>query len=1167
MARRQFVLQMENVLGAILDRNGLRPSRYWVTSDDICVMGSEAGVLPMDTKKVIKKGRLEPGKIFLIDTVEGRIINDDELKQRYIDRQPYEEWIKTNVVDLRALPEPKKVNGLCKKTLLERQRAFGYTVEDIKVILRPMSMMGIEATGAMGDDTPLAILSQKPKLLYEYFKQLFAQVTNPPVDPIREEIIMAEDVMLGAEGNLLDETLGHCRRLRLKRPILTNKELEKIVAINENNLKSIKLNMLFERSKGGGCLEEGLEKLFKEADQAISDGVSILILTDRGVSKNKVPMPSLLACASLHHHLIRQGTRVRVSIVLETGEAREIHHFATLIGYGANAINPYLTFETIEDEINQGNYYGFKYSQAEHNYIKSTRKGLFKVLSKMGISTIQSYCGAQVFEAIGLGENFIDKYFLGTSSRIGGIGIEQIAEESLWRHSEGYFTENRYDSMLDIGGRYAWRKEGEHHQLNPETIAFLQHACRTNDYECYKKYSKLINTRQTNLANIRGLLKFKKRTPIPIEEVESATEIVKRFATGAMSFGSISKEAHETLAIAMNRLGGFSNTGEGGEKPERFLPLPNGDSRRSRIKQVAQGRFGVTIEYLANADQIQIKMAQGAKPGEGGQLPGHKVSQEIADTRLTTKGVGLISPPPHHDIYSIEDLSQLIHDLKNANPDADVSVKLVSEIGVGTIAAGVSKGKSDHLLISGYEGGTGASPQTSIKNAGLPMELGIAETQQVLVMNDLRGRIRVQTDGQLKTGRDVVIAGMLGADEFGFATTALITMGCVLLRKCHLNTCSVGIATQDKSLRKKFAGKPEYVVNFFMFIAEEIREIMASLGIKEFNDLVGRVEYLETNDLIGHWKARGIDLINILHKVDVPDHVAIRHVGRQNHDLEMALDNTLIEKAKEAIEKQKPVSFKSKIVNVNRTVGTMMSGIVAKRYGLKGLPEDCIKIKFDGSAGQSFGAFLAHGITLELEGDSNDYVGKGLSGGKIIIYPPKNAPAAFIAEDNIIIGNVVLYGGISGEAYFRGIGGERFCVRNSGVHVVIEGIGDHGCEYMTGGRVVVLGRIGRNFAAGMSGGIAYIWDKDGDFERRCNMDLVELFPVDVEEDVCELKTMIEKHFAYTGSTRAKEILDEWTKTIVQFVKVYPTDYRRVVEEASRSIKESTIPDEEYINEN
>ncbi|OGX06311.1 MAG: glutamate synthase subunit alpha [Omnitrophica WOR_2 bacterium GWA2_47_8] len=1135
-------------VGAVLDRNGLRPSRYWVLKDDMVIMASETGVLDVPVENVLKKGRLQPGKMFLVDTQEGRIIDDTESKHSYATRKPYGQWLKENAVDLESLPKAKKVHGLNQKTLLERQRAFGYTIEDLKIILEPMAVGGEEAIGSMGTDTPLAVLSYRPQLLFNYFKQLFAQVTNPPVDAIREEVVMAEDVMLGAEGNLLDETPQHCHRLRLKRPILTNEDLEKIRHLDQGNLKAITFPTVFEKSDGAAGLEKALEELFKQVDRAIDEGYSIFILSDREINKDHVPMPSLLACSALHHHLIRQGTRTKVSLVIETGEAREMHHFAVLIGYGANAINPYLVFETIEDQLARGRYpKGLDFKHAEKNYLKATRKGLFKVISKMGISTIQSYCGAQIFEAVGLGEELIGKYFTATPSRIGGIGIETVAEEMLKRHRTAYPDHNVYDEMLDIGGDYYWRREGEHHQFNPQTIAMLQHSVRSGDYKAFKNYSKLINDQTTNLATIRGLLKFKKGNVIPIEEVEPASEIVKRFATGAMSYGSISKETHETLAIAMNRLGGFSNTGEGGEDTERFKKDPNGDWRRSRIKQVAAGRFGVTIEYLVNADQLQIKMAQGAKPGEGGQLPGHKVSKEIAKTRHTTPGVGLISPPPHHDIYSIEDLAQLIHDLKNSNPKADVSVKLVSEIGVGTIAAGVSKGKSDHVLISGYEGGTGASPQTSIKHAGLPMELGISETQQFLVMNDLRGRIRVQTDGQLKTGRDVAIAAMLGADEFGFSTAALVSLGCILLRKCHLNTCSVGIATQDPELRKKFSGKPEYVVNFFTFIAEEVREVMAQLGFRKFEDMVGRVDMLETQEVIDHWKAKGLDLTNILHRPDVPSHVAIHHVAKQDHGLERALDNELIAKCKDAIEHQKKVQLDVPIKNTNRTVGTMLSSEIARRYGLAGLPEDTIQIKFQGSAGQSFGAFLSHGVTLTLEGDANDYVGKGLSGGKMIIYPPKKA--TFVPEENIIIGNVVLYGAVVGEAYFRGLAGERFAVRNSGAYAVVEGVGDHGCEYMTGGRAVVLGPTGRNFAAGMSGGIAYVWDKDGTFKDRCNLGMVELFPVKNPEDISELKKLIENHSRYTQSSVAKSMLEKWDKILPQFIKVYPMDYRRVLEEA------------------
>jgi glutamate synthase domain-containing protein 2/glutamate synthase domain-containing protein 3 len=1139
-------------IGAVLDRNGLRPSRYWVTYDDQVIMASETGVLDIPTKLIKHKGRLQPGKMFLVDTVEGRIIDDQELKHSFAVRQPYGQWLKDNMVRIEDLPAPSDVHGLDEKTLVERQQAFGYTLEDLKIVLQPMVLEGGEATGSMGADTPLSVLSQRPQLLYSYFKQLFAQVTNPPVDALREEVVMDEDVMLGAEGDLLEETPQHAHRLRLKRPIITNEELEKIRNVSHGNLLAATISAVFPRDQGPKGLEPAMERIFNEADTAIKKGVSIILVSDREVSRDNVPVPILLACSGLHHHLIRSGTRTRVSLVLETGEAREMHHFAVLIGYGANAINPYLVFETIEHEVQIGNYpEEIAFKDALKNYIKSARKGIFKIISKMGISTIQSYCGAQIFEAVGLGNELVDRYFTATPSRIGGIGIKTIAEEAICRHDFAYGRDNVYDRMLDEGGFYAWRLNGEHHQLNPEVIALLQYAVRTGNYEIYRQFAKKANDQETNLASIRGLLKFKKGNPISLDEVEPAAEIVKRFATGAMSYGSISKEAHETLAVAMNRLKGFSNCGEGGEEPERYVPMSNGDSKRSRIKQVAQGRFGVTIEYLVNSDQMQIKMAQGAKPGEGGQLPGHKVSKEIATTRYTTPGVGLISPPPHHDIYSIEDLAQLIHDLKNANPLADVSVKLVAEIGVGTIAAGVSKGKADHVLISGFEGGTGASPQTSIKHAGLPMELGIAETQQVLVMNDLRGRIRVQTDGQLKTGRDVVIAGMLGADEFGFATIALVALGCIMLRKCHLNTCSVGIATQDKELRRMFTGKPEHVVNYFMFVAQEVREIMAGLGFRRFDDLVGRVDMLETQEAVGRWKAQGIDLTNILHKPDVPEHVAIRHTGRQYHCLELALDHHLLQQCRPAIEYNRPVRFELPVRNVNRTVGTMLSSAIAMRYGMYGLPAGTIHIKLTGSAGQSFGAWLAHGVTLELEGDTNDYAGKGLSGGRIIVYPPKDC--LFVPEENIVVGNVILYGAIRGEAFFRGLAGERFAVRNSGVLAVVEGCGDHGCEYMTGGRVVVLGPTGINFAAGMSGGIAYVWDRDDNFKSRCNTGMVELFPLQLSSDIAELHDLIEKHMRYTGSATARRLLDNWDQVLPQFVKVYPEDYRKICEGSVNNI--------------
>ena len=1149
-------------VGAVLDRNGLRPSRYTLTKDGLVILASETGVLPVEPERVAKKWRLQPGKMFLIDTQEGRIIDDKELKDLYAGKQPYGQWLKENILSLEDLPAPKEVQGLNEKTLVERQRMFGYTQEDLKIVLKPMVENGEEATGSMGADNPVAVLSKRPHLLYNYFQQLFAQVTNPPVDAIREEVVMAENVYLGSEGNILTEVPGHARRLRLARPILTNRELEQVAHLQRPHLKAVSLPILFRKADGPDSLEKAMEELYARAGKAVSEGYNILVLSDRKASEKDVPIPALLACAGLHHHLILSGTRTQVSLVIETAEAREMHHFAVLIGYGANAINPYLAFETIESELKKGKYPPeLDLEHAIKNYIKSIRKGLFKVTSKMGISTIQSYCGAQIFEAVGLGEELVAKYFTATPSRIGGIDLKTVAEETLRRHALAYPAIPHANGLLDEGGWYYWRKDGEFHQINPEVVATLQHAVRTGDYQLYRKYARLVNDNDKEVANIRGLMKFRKGHPVLLADVEPADNIVKRFATGAMSYGSISKEAHETLAIAMNRLGAFSNTGEGGEDPARFKPDPNGDIRRSRIKQVAQGRFGVNIEYLVNADQLQIKMAQGAKPGEGGQLPGHKVTRAIATTRGTTPGVQLISPPPHHDIYSIEDLAQLIHDLKNANPKADVSVKLVAEIGVGTVAAGVSKGKADHLLISGYEGGTGASPQTSIKHAGLPMELGLAEAQQVLVMNDLRGRIRVQTDGTLKTGRDVVLTAMLGADEFGFSTIALVTMGCVMLRKCHLDACSVGIATQDPRLRANFHGRPEHVVNFFRFVAEEVREIMAELGFRKFDEMIGRVDMLQAKEVIDHWKLKGIDLTNILHKPDVPWHVPIYHCLKQEHGLEKALDNFLIEKSTDAIERKVPVAFTCEVKNTNRTVGTMLSSTIARKYGMEGLPETVaregsapatIHITFHGSAGQSFAAFLARGVTFELEGDANDYVGKGLSGGRVIVYPSRRSD--IVAEENILVGNVVLYGGICGEAFFRGVAGERFAVRNSGVQAVVEGVGDHGCEYMTGGRVVVIGPTGRNFAAGMSGGLAYVWDKDAAFARRCNTGMVDIFPVTEGADIAELKGLIERHARYTQSAVARDILARWQEVLPQFVKVYPREYRRVLLAATEPSK-------------
>ena len=1138
-------------IGSILDRNGLRPARYWVTKDNKVIMASEAGTLSVENDNIKSKGRLKPGRMFLIDTKEGRIIEDDELKEKYATQKPYDKWVDENLLELNSLPDLESTNKFNVSEIIECQKIFDYSLEDLKEILIPMAVNGIEATGAMGADTPLAVLSQKPQVLFNYFQQLFAQVTNPPIDPIREELIMAEDVFLGPEGNLLEETPEQAHRLRVERPVITNDELEKIKSINDKKLKPITLPILFNRKDGAKGLKKALKNLFRDAQKAIKEGYSIIILSDRGVDKEHVPIPSLLASSGLHHHLIRKGTRTKASIVVETGEAREIHHFAVLIGYGANLVNPYLAFDTLKLEFEKGNLEGIEsYKAAETNFLKAVRKGLFKIISKMGISTIQSYCGAQIFEAIGLSEELINKYFTATPSRIGGIGIKIVAKEVLKRHDAASKIGIKGDE-LSIAGNYKWRVQGEHHQWNPDTVALLQQAVRTNNYKLFKKYSTLINSRETNLSNIRSLLQFRTRKPIPIWDVEPVSKIVKRFATGAMSYGSISKEAHETLAVAMNRIGGFSNTGEGGEDNKRFIAEENGDWKRSRIKQVAQGRFGVTIEYLVNADQIQIKMAQGAKPGEGGQLPGHKVSVEIANTRHTTPGVGLISPPPHHDIYSIEDLKQLIHDLKNANPDADISVKLVSEVGVGTIAAGVAKGKADHILISGFEGGTGASPLTSIKHAGLPLELGLAEVQQVLIMNDLRERVRIQADGQLKTGRDVVIAALLGADEFGFATSALISMGCVLQRNCHLNSCSVGIATQDEELRKMFKGEPEHVINFFSFIGEEVREIMAELGFRTFEEIIGRVDLLETDELIDHWKAKGLNLTSVLHRPDVPYSKPVRHAARQDHELRKALDNRLISACRKSLERKEPVRFSVDINNTNRTVGTMLSSYIAKKYGLNGLKEDTIQIDFIGTAGQSFGAFLANGITFYLEGDANDYVGKGLSGGKIIIIPQEKS--GYKAEDNIIVGNVVLYGAVLGEMYINGQAGERFAVRNSGATAVVEGVGDHGCEYMTGGKVVVLGEVGKNFAAGMSGGIAYVWDKSRSFRSLYNSEMVELFDIDNKDDQKELRQLIEKHYQYTNSEVAKEILTDWEANLKSFIKVYPNDYRRVVESKLKTV--------------
>ncbi|MBT3923714.1 MAG: glutamate synthase large subunit [Nitrospina sp.] len=1136
--------------GAVLDRNGLRPSRYYVTKDGLVIMASEVGVVPVDEANIEYKGRLQPGKMFLVDINEGRIISDEEIKAKVSTQKPYTNWVKENQVNLKDLPETGFQFNPDFKSLLKRQVAFGYTAEDLKFVIGPMIANAMEATGSMGNDTPLAVLSQKPQLLFNYFKQLFAQVTNPAIDSIREELVMSMEMTLGKERNLLDESPEHCRKLKVEHPILTGNEMEKIYGLNQESLITAVLPILFSASEGEAGLKKAMDKLCENASRAIEEGATILVLSDKGMDSDQAPIPSLLATAGVHHHLLRERTRTRVGLVVETGEAREMMHFALLIGYGAGAIYPYLAYETVAQIAEEGVF--IKKLDAEtavSNFIKATRKGLFKITAKMGISTIQSYRGAQIFETVGLSENVVEKYFTGTPSRVSGAKLEVLAKEALARHKKG-FSKDVF-SILDLGGHYHWRRGEEKHMLNPNAIGLLQHATRSNDYAMFKKFSEFADNESTRQCTLRGLFKFKKASPISLDEVEPVEEITRRFCTGAMSIGSISREAHETLAIAMNRLGGRSNTGEGGEDSVRYTPDENGDSRRSKIKQVASGRFGVNSFYLANADEMQIKIAQGAKPGEGGQLPGHKVSEYIAKIRHSTPGVGLISPPPHHDIYSIEDLQQLIFDLHNANPDARVSVKLVAEAGVGTIAAGVSKAHAEGVLIAGHDGGTGASPQTSIKHAGLPWELGLSETQQILVLNDLRGRIRVQVDGQLKTGRDVVIGGILGADEFGFSTTALVTMGCIMMRKCHLNTCSVGIATQDPSLRKKFSGKADYVVNFFKFIAQEVREIMAQLGIRKFDDLIGKVNLLEAAYAVDHWKAHGVDVSRILYKPDVDDKVQIRNVCTQDlsGDLDNALDHRLIRMSEPALKSQQKVQGDSSIINTDRATGAMLSYRISKKFGEEGLPSDTIRFNFKGSAGQSFGAFLAPGVTFDLAGDANDYVGKGLSGGKIIIYPPPES--TLVPEENILIGNTVLYGAVSGKAFFRGIGGERFAVRNSGAQTVVEGVGDHCCEYMTGGTVVVLGETGRNFAAGMSGGLAYVLDRDNMFPIHCNQSIVDLLPVEESEDIENLKSLIEEHFESTQSAVAKKVLDEWEETLPKFIKIYPRDYRRVLEERKR----------------
>ena len=1141
-----------SIIGAVLDRNGLRPSRYYVTSDDLVVMASEAGVLPIAPDRIMHKGRLQPGHMFLVDTVQGRIVPDEEIKKELAGALPYAQWLEENHILLEELPEGVEVPEPDHSSILERQQAFGYTFEDQRVVLGPMARDGIQPLGSMGTDTPLAVLSDQSQLLYNYFKQLFAQVTNPPIDPIREEIITSTTTLIGAEANLLQPGAHSARMIKLDHPLLSNEQFEKLRQIDQPGFTSTTLSLLFPAASGPEGLEKAMDGLFAAADKAVADGTTILILSDRGVDRTHAAIPALLAVSGLHHHLIRSETRTRVSLVLQSGEPREVHHFAVLLGYGANAINPYLAFESLDDMIQLGMLTDIDHKKAVKNFIKASVKGVVKTMAKMGISTVQSYRGAQIFEAVGLHHSVIDKYFTWTPSRIEGTDLKGIATELLARHKRAYPERVPAEPALEPGGVYQWRKDGEEHQYNPLTITSLQKAVRTDDYNEFKVFSKLIDEQNTHLYTLRGLLEFRKAVvPVSIEEVEPVEEIMKRFKTGAMSYGSISQEAHEALAIAMNRIGGRSNTGEGGEDPERFTwTNEQGDSKNSAIKQVASGRFGVTSNYLTNAREIQIKMAQGAKPGEGGELPGTKVFPWVAKTRHTTPGVGLVSPPPHHDIYSIEDLAELIHDLKNANRRARISVKLVSEVGVGTIAAGVAKAHADVVLVSGYDGGTGASPISSIKHAGLPWELGLAETHQTLVLNNLRSRITVEADGQLKTGRDVAIAALLGAEEFGFATAPLVTLGCVMMRVCHSNTCPTGVATQDPELRKNFTGKPEYVVNFMRFVAQELREIMAQLGFRTLNEMVGRVDILEPKKAISHWKAQGLDFSNILHQPEVGLEIGRYCQEEQDHGLEKSIDmKHLLTICQPAIERGEKVTAELPITNVDRVVGTIIGNEITRNHGADGLPDNTVTLKFSGSAGQSFGAFVPRGVTLELAGDANDYLGKGLSGGTIVVYPP--AGSSFKAEENIIAGNVAFYGATSGTAYIRGMAGERFCVRNSGVNAVVEGVGDHGCEYMTGGTAVILGSTGRNFAAGMSGGTAYVLDEDGGFAGRCNTQMVGLEQLG-ESDRDTLHGMISQHAALTGSERAKAILANWEQYLGKFVKVMPMDYKRVLQALERA---------------
>jgi glutamate synthase (ferredoxin) len=1150
-------------IGASLDRNGLRPSRYYVTSDDLVIMASEAGVLEVPPEKVVVKGRLQPGRMFFVDTEAGRIVADEEIKTRIAGEHPYRQWLDEHMIELAKLPDPPQLPDPKHATVLQRQQAFGYSFEDLRILMAPMARDGVEAVGSMGTDTPLAVLSDKPQALFNYFKQLFAQVTNPPIDCIREEIVTSAETTIGSERNLLNVVPQSAHLIELKSPILTNEELAKLRHINLPGYRSLTLPILFPVADQAAGLEQAMTALCAAADQAIADGCNILILSDRGINHDQAAIPSLLAVAGLHHHLIRNGTRTRVGLVLESGEPREVHHFSLLIGYGCGAINPYLAFETLDDMIREGMLKNIDHKTACKHYVKAGVKGVVKVISKMGISTIQSYRGAQIFEAVGLHHSVVDKYFTWTPSRVEGVGFDVIACEVEMRHRAAFPDRLVNGHTLEVGGQYQWRADGELHLFNPQTVHKLQHAVRTGNYGVFREYSKLVDDQLKRHYTLRGLLDFKAGTPVPIEEVESVELILRRFKSGAMSYGSISKEAHEALAVAMNRIGGKSNTGEGGEDPERYVwSNEQGDSKNSAIKQVASGRFGVTSLYLVNARELQIKMAQGAKPGEGGQLPGAKVFPWIAKVRHSTPGVGLISPPPHHDIYSIEDLAELIHDLKNSNHHARISVKLVAEVGVGTIAAGVAKAHADVVLISGYDGGTGASPQTSIKHAGIPWELGLAETHQTLVLNNLRSRIAVETDGQLKTGRDVVIAALLGAEEFGFATAPLVALGCVMMRVCHLNTCPVGVATQEPALRKNFTGDPSHVVNFMRFIAMEMRELMAQLGFRTVNEMIGRTDRLEARQAVEHWKARGLDFSKILYQPEAgPD------VGRycqipQDHGLDKSLDSTvLLDLCLPALDRREKVSATVPIKNINRVVGTIVGSELTRRHGAGGLPEDTVRIHFKGSAGQSFGAFVPKGMTFTLEGDANDYLGKGLSGGRIILYPPQGS--SFPPESNIITGNVALYGATDGEVYINGMAGERFAVRNSGVRAVVEAVGDHGCEYMTGGTVVILGPTGRNFAAGMSGGSAYVLDEQGDFATRCNKQTVGLEKFESEEEQEEVRLMIQRHAEYTKSQRAWKILARWEKYSGMFVKVMPKDYKRMLQ-LMRKMKEQGLSGEDAV---